>query len=523
MSVAALFPVWADLFSIAMHDEEASHILLVPFVFAWLLWGARDRLKACLPVHREWGLALIAAAVACHELGLKYNLQILWHFSAIVALVGAIWLVSGANGIRIMLPAIVVLLFLMPIPGLFRQQVSLSIQSYSAGIAQYVLTFFGLNVQRNGCVLAVNGTVVTVAEACNGMRMLFAVLLVVYAMAFSLARTRLTQAMILTLSPVLALLLNVVRLSISAWTFSACSEEVAQTWHDINGWLIPGLLMLAIFLLTDNRGHAIGDSDSAAKVWAFGTTGTAGAIAVSTLLVCFTINCSRIPEGNQTSYHRNRVAQQLNDFPFCVDDWLGVSGEMHTDELRLLKPITAFRRDYSHVVTGDHVSVVAVFTNNARDLVGHEPGICLTGQGWTLISQAPVSWAVGNSEISGRAYEFSFGENSQIRRQVISILLMAGGESSGDIAAVANAAADFRRAPYGACSLQISSDQIRSSAGWRKLAEPFVQAIRPVVNSFIACRTQGYDSRMAAAQTPRSDTQLLPFRSAGREQQGGLQ
>ena len=37
MSTVAMFPVWHNLFSIATQDEEASHILLVPVVFGWLL------------------------------------------------------------------------------------------------------------------------------------------------------------------------------------------------------------------------------------------------------------------------------------------------------------------------------------------------------------------------------------------------------------------------------------------------------------------------------------------------------
>jgi exosortase len=181
-----------------------------------------------------------------------------------------------------------VLLFAVPIPGLMRQQISLPLQQSSAAIAEQLLSMVGTDVQRSGCVLLVDGTVVTVAEACNGMRMLFAVLLVVYAMAFSLTGDRRTQAAIVILSPVFAMLMNVIRLSVSAWMFGACSEHVAVLWHDINGWLIPGGLVLALIAFTDHGSNNQPAPQVTPSAWT-----SAPAAAESGLALCCSLRLLR--------------------------------------------------------------------------------------------------------------------------------------------------------------------------------------------------------------------------------------
>lgn len=488
-SVVAMFPVWSHLFLIATQDEEASHILLVPLVFGWLLWCSRNAILASPVTHRMWGLPVILGAMILQEAGLHYNAQAIWHVSAVLSVIGACWLILGATALRNAWPTFAVLLFIVPIPGLIRQQISLPIQQCSAAIAEQLLTVVGTNVQRSGCLLLIEGTAVTVAEACNGMRMLFAVLLVVYAMAFSLTNDRRAQATIVILSPIFAMLMNVIRLSLSAWMFGACSESVAVLWHDINGWLIPGSLMLALILCTENPPFKPLKAAGNRSILTFAPTAVESAVAVVLFIAAFTINVERLPDGSRTCRHHGRASAQLVSYPYSVGDWLGVPEDLHAEEVRLLRPIAAFRREYANAHSKERLSVFAVLTSDARDMVGHEPGICLSGQGWQMLAQRPVTWRCGNVAVNGRDYRFQSGR-ADVRRQVTSVLLVAGGESSGDMRTVAEAAADFRRASFGACAIQISSDQKHTDAEWQQITEQFISHMRPLVHSFATCANQ---------------------------------
>src|SRR5436305_1517666 len=46
-AVLASIGGWQEIWYIGMRDEESSHIWLVPFLAAWLVWVRRDRLVAC--------------------------------------------------------------------------------------------------------------------------------------------------------------------------------------------------------------------------------------------------------------------------------------------------------------------------------------------------------------------------------------------------------------------------------------------------------------------------------------------
>ena len=105
MSTVAMFPGWHNLFSIATQDEEASHILLVPVVFGWLLWCSRSVILTSPVTHRMWGLAVILCALVLQEVGLHYSAQVLWHGSAVLSLIGALWLVVGSRALRNAWPA----------------------------------------------------------------------------------------------------------------------------------------------------------------------------------------------------------------------------------------------------------------------------------------------------------------------------------------------------------------------------------------------------------------------------------
>ena len=51
---------WIDIFTIAWKDEEASHVLLVPFILPWLVWVRRGRLVRCRRVQPMIGPLVVA-------------------------------------------------------------------------------------------------------------------------------------------------------------------------------------------------------------------------------------------------------------------------------------------------------------------------------------------------------------------------------------------------------------------------------------------------------------------------------
>lgn len=244
---------WGDIYAIAMADEESSHILLVPIVALWMLWGRAIRLRLCSIRPSLIGTAIVGVGWGLHWFGLNNAMQAAWHLGAVLIVIGAIVTVLGRSFLFRFFPALLVLLFLVPVPGSVRQMFAVPLQTATASVTQAIFEVAGLPIERSGNLLTINGVDVAVAEACNGMRMVFALVLVSYAFAFSLPLRHFVRAAVLVASPLAAILCNVLRLVPTIWLYGYSSKDIANQFHDIGGWLmLPvafGLLLGIIRML----------------------------------------------------------------------------------------------------------------------------------------------------------------------------------------------------------------------------------------------------------------------------------
>jgi len=243
-AVAVAGNAWADILTIARKDEESSYVFLVPVLMAWLVWVRRGRFRSCRPMGRLLGTVLLAAGWCCWSLGYRHQVQSLWHGGAVLMLVGGLLTVLGKDVFFKFLPAFVVLAFLVPVPLTGRQLIALPLQRATAQVTQSVCEVLGMSVERQGNLLTINGTEVAIAEACNGMRMVFALFLACYAFAFVTPLRAYVRMLILTASPLVAVVSNVVRLVPTVWMFGHVSRNAAETFHTVSGWV----MLVAAFL-----------------------------------------------------------------------------------------------------------------------------------------------------------------------------------------------------------------------------------------------------------------------------------
>jgi exosortase len=240
---------WADIFTIANNDEESSHIFLVPVVAAWMVLVRRVRLLNCAPGGAIVGTIIVACGWLMWSVGYRNSIQSFWHAGAVLIVVGCLITVLGKHVLFRFLPAFVVLVFLIPIPGLLRQQISLPMQEAGAVAAQVVLETLGVEIERAGNLLSINGRGVAVAEACNGMRMVFALILVSYTFAYGLPLRNSVRLVVLLASPLAAIGCNVVRLSATVFLYGSADQRLADSFHDVSGWLMLPLAFLLLMLI----------------------------------------------------------------------------------------------------------------------------------------------------------------------------------------------------------------------------------------------------------------------------------
>jgi exosortase len=250
LAMLASYRAWVDIFYIAWKDEEASQVWLVPLVVAWLVWARWEAVKRTRPTYTWYGPAVAVAGIFLHILGFSTNTQVFWHGGAVLMLAGAWVTVMGPALCWRLLPALLVLVFLVPVPGTIRLEMAMPLQNFTARASQFLFEVMGLDVRRSGNQLIYNGQTALIAEACNGMRMMFALILVAYAFVFGMPLRTSVRVVLLVLSPVAAVLCNILRVVPTVVIHGHYPDTFGKTFHDLAGWgmLVLSFLMLAGFI-----------------------------------------------------------------------------------------------------------------------------------------------------------------------------------------------------------------------------------------------------------------------------------
>ena len=246
LGVLATFPEWADIFLHATKDMEYSHIWLVPVVAACMVWVRRLRFRHCRPTGQTVGVAIAAAGWAISAVGFYNGVQSFRHGGAVLVVLGCVLCVLGKHALFRFFPAVAVLVFLVPVPGRIRQEIAIPLQNWTAALSQAVLETCGMPVERSGNVLSVNGTDVGIVEACNGLRMVWPLILMSYAFSFGLPLRNWVRLLLLLASPLAAIFCNVVRILPTVWLYGYQSRGLADAFHEYSGWLMLGVSFLLL-------------------------------------------------------------------------------------------------------------------------------------------------------------------------------------------------------------------------------------------------------------------------------------
>ena len=245
-TVFAGWDAWCDIWNYGVHDEESSQIMLVPIVVAWIVWVRREWLQACQPTGRIPGVLMVGLGWFLMSMGNRHQIPSAWQGGAVMLSTGALLVVLGQGVLWKLLSAFGALIFLVPVPATGRHLIAYPLQIVTARATQTTAEVLGMAVERTGNLLSVNGNQVAIAEACNGMRMVFTLFLVCYTFAFTTPLPGWVRALVLVFSPVVAVVCNVIRLVPTVYVFGHFSKETGEMFHDAGGWV---MLLVGYFML----------------------------------------------------------------------------------------------------------------------------------------------------------------------------------------------------------------------------------------------------------------------------------
>jgi exosortase len=244
--IAVYFPILQRLVIQWSTDDDVSHGFFVPLVAGYIAWQRRDELLAVPRETAWWGIGVLTWGALQSYIGWLGAELFLQRTAFLISLVGMLLVMGGSALVRKLTFPLLLLLFMIPIPGVVFNQITFPLQLFASQVAESALTLLNIPVLRDGNILELASQKLSVAEACSGIRSLLSLsfLSLVYAYFFD-SRVWMRWVLLIATVPI-AIIANAGRVTITG-VLSEMNPALAEgVFHSMEGWVI---FMIALVML----------------------------------------------------------------------------------------------------------------------------------------------------------------------------------------------------------------------------------------------------------------------------------
>ena len=232
-------------------DSHYSHGFLIPLVSGYFIWRKRDELQNIVVSSSRIGLVLIALALLIHIGSVWTHIFFTSGFSILLFFIGLSLYLFGPEFTKKISFPLGFLLFMFPLPmgaiGAFSFPLKLMVSNLAASI----LNIAGLPLFREGAVIHLAKTTLTIDDPCSGIRSLIS-LLALGALIAYISDTNILKKGILFASAIpIAIFTNVLRVCalILAANWWGGQWAMPEHWfHTASGMGVFGISMILLFL-----------------------------------------------------------------------------------------------------------------------------------------------------------------------------------------------------------------------------------------------------------------------------------
>ena len=255
--IGSFAPCFGTLVALWNADPNNSYGYLVIPMAAYILW---DRRRPCSTA-RGWPRG---GGASCRLLGFSWALRVVLYERneqymeafLIPWVVGTLVLTLGGwHLLRVALPAVVFLCFMLPVPPSINGLLAAPLQTLATQGTLILMQVTGLPVIAQGNVIFVGANPLEVARACNGLSMLVS-FVALNALVVLVSRRPLWERLVIMAAAVpIALVSNIIRITATGWSYYLWGREFGdKVAHDAAGFAMLGialvLLQLELWLLS---------------------------------------------------------------------------------------------------------------------------------------------------------------------------------------------------------------------------------------------------------------------------------
>ena len=257
----AYAPVLTELARDWIRDANYHHGFLIPLISAYLVWNYRQDLRQASRSPSIIGLAGILVAAALLILGSAGAEVFTQRVSFLVLLASLVLFLYGRQHFRMLLFPIALLFLAIPLPYVIYYGLTAPMQTLAAKIAVFGLQIVGVPALGQGNMIHLPATSLEVAEACSGIRSLYAFLAVGALVAYATSVPLIGRLVIFLLAIPLSVAGNAARVWGTGLGAHFVGPEAAHgTVHELFGVFVF-VISLVVFLLLRQAVRKLWSSD----------------------------------------------------------------------------------------------------------------------------------------------------------------------------------------------------------------------------------------------------------------------
>ena len=230
-------------------DPNYGHGFFVPLFAGYILWQERSRWRGVLRRPSNWGLLAMLGALGLLMVGSLGAELFTSRFSLLVLLGGMVLFLAGWETLRAVSFPLAFLFFMIPLPTIVYNEVTLPLQLLASRFAVHFLQFLQMPALREGNLIFLPNYTLEVVEACSGIRSLMALVALAVAYGYWIQERSWMRITLVVLMVPIAIISNGLRIvGAGVLAYRVAPEAAEGFFHLFSGWLIF-LCALSLMLL----------------------------------------------------------------------------------------------------------------------------------------------------------------------------------------------------------------------------------------------------------------------------------
>ena len=236
--VIAFRPILVSLYGSWFDDRSyMEHGILVFPAAAYMAWTKREKLARIPPEPSRWGIVLMIWGAAQASLSVLASWAFVGRTAFLISLVGCILAVYGGRMVRELMYPLGTLMLMIAPPVMIYDRLTLNLQLLASRLGENSLEALGYSVMREGNILELVGTKLSVEEACSGIRSLFSILFMCTLYNFFFVTGTRMKAIILIMAVPIAILGNAGRILATGIASQYNKDLIQGVSHETFGYV----------------------------------------------------------------------------------------------------------------------------------------------------------------------------------------------------------------------------------------------------------------------------------------------